>query len=146
MKTGYTVVIWFGTQYYFQKPSQLSGITVAPLIPLKGLSLELKTMQHTCTIIFVPLVQKSLMKIDIGYDNRAFHLINFVFINFVYKDIGPTKQNHYRWAQLHVNQCKLSDMMKKFNSVSWICYQWVFITCIMDMRGTDEAHSSLQLI
>lgn len=99
MKTGYTVgAIWFGTQYYFQKPSQLSGVTVGPLKPLKGLSLKLKTIKHTFTIIFVPLVKKSIMKIDTGYDTIPSHLINFEFINFVYNDIGPTKQNHYRWA------------------------------------------------
>lgn len=45
-------------------------------------------------MIFVPLVQKSILTIDIGYDSRPSHLKNFVFINFVYKYIGHGKPNH----------------------------------------------------
>lgn len=49
---------------------------------------------YAFTMIFVPLVQKSLMKIDIDYDSRPSHLINFVFMSFVYKYIGHSKPNH----------------------------------------------------
>jgi len=46
------------------------------------------------TTIFVPLVQKSPIKIDIGYDGRPSHLANFVFINFLYKYIRHSKPNN----------------------------------------------------
>lgn len=45
------------------------------------------------TMMFVPLVQKSLLEIRIGYESRPSHFINSVFINFVYKYTGHIKPN-----------------------------------------------------
>lgn len=37
----------------------------------------------------------------------------------------------------------LSDVMRKFDLISLIFYQWAFIICSMDMRGSEETHSCL---
>lgn len=84
MKTGYTVgVISFGSQYYFQKPSQLSRVNVGELITERAHPTAENYKTYPFTMIFVRLVQKSLMRIGTSYDSKPSHLINFLFINIL---------------------------------------------------------------
>lgn len=38
---------------------------------------------------------------------------------------------------------QLNDVIRKFDFISLIFYWWVFITCSMDMRESEETQSSV---